>query len=843
MTPPVSFFLDRLKPRPRAMQHQNDQKTQREPRYWQQMRREIPLAQFIPFSSLITPHDVMMRNGDLMRVWRLGGVSFETNDERWIIERHDALCSMLRNLSGGQFALWTHRVHRYIDDALESPTEPSAAVSFDAAYQRQLRRKRFMANELYVTVLYRGGSRGVARVFESSKKQASEVGALHAEALRVFAEKSQMIIRVLREFDPQLLGEYVWHGQRYSELTEFLGFLVNGHWRRTRCPAGPLYSLLPRARMFFGGDKIEIRGDGETRFAAVVDIKEYCAEVEPGTMNSLLYEDCEFIESQSFAMLPLKQAVRALQVQRDQLIASDDVVQTQIEAMDLALNNVGDGQYSMGEYHYSLVVFGKDVQDAGKRAAECTGAMGESAGVEMVPVDLIADAAWFAQWPGNFQWRPREAKISSRAFAALAAQHNFFTGKRDGNPWGPAVMMMRTPAGQPYYFNFHVSPDKQDSESKKLPGNMVILGTTGAGKTTLEMAILFQTRRFNPAPVLVVFDFDRGAEIALRALGGRYYSIESGKPTGCNPLQRDPTPQRIQFWEKLIRQCIESPQLPLMPKDEAAITAAVRTVARFPRENRCFTTIQENLPKGGENSLFHRFARWCRGGALGWVFDESDDQLLGIKDATVVGFDYTQFIDNPEVRAPMLMYLMDVLQEMTDGRRIIVMFAEFWKALSDPWVSEYVKQELKTIRKKNGLIIGETQSPSDVLKVEIGRTVVEQSVTKIFMQNPEAVREEYVEGFGLSEAEYDIVRSLGANGGRQFLVKQGHRSAICDMDLSGLDEHITLLSGSTDNVHLLDEIRAEVGDDPSAWIPILLERATQRDTANKRLRLVANNKR
>ena len=39
----------------------------------------------------------------------------------------------------------------------------------------------------------------------------------------------------------------------------------------------------------------------------------------------------------------------------------------------------------------------------------------------------------------------------------------------------------------------------------------------------------------------------------------------------------------------------------------------------------------------------------------------------------------------------------------------------------------------------------------------IGRTMVEQSVTKIFLANPEAVREEYVEGFGLSEAEYDIV--------------------------------------------------------------------------------------
>ena len=45
----------------------------------------------------------------------------------------------------------------------------------------------------------------------------------------------------------------------------------------------------------------------------------------------------------------------------------------------------------------------------------------------------------------------------------------------------------------------------------------------------------------------------------------------------------------------------------------------------------------------------------------------------------------------------------------------------------------------------DGLGIFDTQSPSDVLRHPIGRTMVEQSVTKIFLANPEAVREEYVE--------------------------------------------------------------------------------------------------
>ena len=86
------------------------------------------------------------------------------------------------------------------------------------------------------------------------------------------------------------------------------------------------------------------------------------------------------------------------------------------------------------ERNSRIVVLGEDVADAGRRAAQAIGAVGEASSLQMSPVDLVADAAWFAQMPGNWQWRPRDAKLSSRAFAALSSGHNFARGKRDGNP-------------------------------------------------------------------------------------------------------------------------------------------------------------------------------------------------------------------------------------------------------------------------------------------------------------------------------------------------------------------------------------------------------------------------
>ena len=804
------------------------------PRYWAQARAENPLARFVPFSSLLDEHDVITRGGDYLRVWRLDGVPFECADEHLVAERHEAFCSLLRNLAGGQWAIWTHRLHRAISDALHDPSAPGFARDLSRAYHAELSNQRMMSNEVYLTLIYRPNVSRVSRALQSTKRSRQAIALAQTEALRIMEERSALVGRVLRGFGPELLGTRETRGRTYSEVAEFLGFLVNGTWREIPLTRGPLYRTLPSARLSFGGDKLELRHGDQQRYAALVDIKEYADAVEPGILNALLYESSEFIETQSFSILPRRDAMRALELQRDQLIASDDVVESQVAEMDVALNELGDGQFCMGEYHYSLVVFGGDVADAGKRAAQAIGAVGEASSLQMAPVDLVADAAWFAQMPGNWQWRPRDAKLSSRAFAALASGHNFARGKRDGNPWGEALALLRTPSGQPFYLNLHSSPEGEDSADKKLPGNTLIIGSTGVGKTTLEMFMLALTRKWQPTPRLVLFDVDRGCEIAIRALGGRYFTLEAGRPTGCNPLQRNPTPARIQFWEQLIRICIATPALPLLPTDERAIADAVKSVALMPASLRRFSTVRQNLPKTGENSLYERLGRWCQGGALGWVFDQADDRLGDLHSASVIGFDTTEFLDLPEVRTPVMLYLLQVMEELANGERLIYVISEFWKALDHEIFSDFAKQKQKTIRKQNGLGIFDTQSPSDVLRHPIGRTMIEQSVTKIFLANPEAVREEYVEGFGLSEAEFDIVKSLGAQGGRRFLVKQGKASAICELDLAELEDYITVLSATTDNVALLDTVRERHGDDPCQWLPVLLHEVHDRKSRTTR---------
>ena len=92
------------------------------------------------------------------------------------------------------------------------------------------------------------------------------------------------------------------------------------------------------------------------------------------------------------------------------------------------------------------------------------------------------------------------------------------------------------------------------------------------------------------------------------------------------------------------------------------------------------------------------------------------------------------------------------------------------------------------------------------------------------MANPKAQEADYVGGFGLSAHEFELVRSL-PDSAHCFLIKHGNESVVARLNLSGEREMLTILSGRERTVRLLDDIRAEVGDDPEAWLPRLLEQA------------------
>ena len=170
-----------------------------------------------------------------------------------------------------------------------------------------------------------------------------------------------------------------------------------------------------------------------------------------------------------------------------------------------------------------------------------------------------------------------------------------------------------------------------------------------------------------------------------------------------------------------------------------------------------------------------------------------------------------------------MFYLFHRVEERLDGSPAIIVVDEGWKALDDEIFVRRIKDWEKTIRKRNGIVGFATQSAEDALDSKISSAIIEQAGTQIFMVNPKARRQDYVEGFGLTGHEYDLVRTL-PDSAHCFLIKHGQDSVVARLDLSGESEVLTILSGREGTMRIFDDVRAATGDDPADWMAPLMER-------------------
>jgi type IV secretion system protein VirB4 len=289
--------------------------------------------------------------------------------------------------------------------------------------------------------------------------------------------------------------------------------------------------------------------------------------------------------------------------------------------------------------------------------------------------------------------------------------------------------------------------------------------------------------------------------------------------SGLNPLQLPDTPVNRRFvsdWLGVLAGGADGEEL-------ARISDAVAANYEQPAEHRRLRYIVE-LFRGGArphgNDLWSRLRPWWGDGERAWLFDNEQD--LTDPGAESVGFDMTQLLDDPVVRTPAMMYLFHRVEERLDGSPAIIVVDEGWKALDDDVFVRVIKDWEKTIRKRNGIVGFATQSAQDALESKIASAIIEQAATQIFMSNPKAQAAEYIDGFGLTEHELELVRTI-PDTAHCFLVKHGNDSVVARLNLTGEKELLTVLSGRERTVRLLDQIRLETGDDPAAWLPRLLE--------------------
>jgi len=75
----------------------------------------------------------------------------------------------------------------------------------------------------------------------------------------------------------------------------------------------------------------------------------------------------------------------------------------------------------------------------------------------------------------------------------------------------------------------------------------------------------------------------------------------------------------------------------------------------------------------------------------------------------------------------------------------------------------------------------------------------------------------------LTESEFARFISIPENS-REFMIKQGNKSAIATLDLSQMKQEINILSGDPVKSQILSHILEDVGEDVKDWLPIYYEK-------------------
>lgn len=775
--------------------------------------REVGPEVHLPYLRHATPHVVALSTRALITCLRIEGVSFETRDPAELNDLHAKLNLTLRNIADERLAIWSHVVRRRARSQPVPGFHSAFARELDGDYHARLSAQNLYRNELTLTLVWHPGRDAAERasaLLAKLRRARAANDELDLASLKKLEDATRTVLAALNPYSPTRLGLYERDGIVFSQTAEFLHELVSGEPLPVPLVHGPIGPLLYTNRLIFGRETVEIRGADASRYAGMFGLKEYPASTKPGLLNGLLSAPMELVAAQSFAFMSKSEAKAVMTRKQNQLLSANDPAASQIGDLDLALDDLESGRFAMGDHHLSVLVRGDtpaallETMARGRRILADAGAV-------VAREDLGLEAAYWAQLPGLFRYRARAGAITSRNFAALAPLHTYPSGQADGTHWGPAVACLKTASGSPYHFAFHVGD----------LGNTFVCGPSGSGKTVFITFALAQAERLGAR--LVLFDKDRGADIAIRALGGTYLTLKNGIPTGCAPLRRlDLTPTNLAFLSRLVRRLVAVEGRPISAVDEARIDAGLLALRDLPPEERSFAALRVFLGQRDPEGIGARLERWCSGGPLGWVLDCDADRIS--TDTPALGFDMTEVLDDPQVRTPLMMVLFHRIEELIDGRRIVIAIDEFWKALGDEAFRGLANDGLKTIRKKNGVMVFGTQSPRDALASPIAHTIVEQCPTQAFFPNPRGQASDYVDGFHLSRREFHLVKEELSNESRRFLLRQGRHAVVAELDLAGLDDHLAVLSGRTATVELADRLRAEVGDDPQAWLPLFHQR-------------------
>jgi type IV secretion system protein VirB4 len=301
------------------------------------------------------------------------------------------------------------------------------------------------------------------------------------------------------------------------------------------------------------------------------------------------------------------------------------------------------------------------------------------------------------------------------------------------------------------------------------------------------------------------------------------------RPTGWNPFQLPDTPENRTYLIELLslmRTCYGGA---VSPDDMERFHAAIEENYGLLLPERRLRHIAWCF---GQGDLHKAMRLWYGDGANAGCFDNETDNI-DLSQCRHYCYEMGELIRDGAARpelAVVLSYPFHRIAQAMNGEPFILVLEEGQNLVTHAYWRDKIDAYLMQIRRKNGIVIFVTPDPK-YLYCETD-SIKKQAVTQLYLPNSNAVRRDYVDELGRTQAQYEFIRDTPPES-RKLLICRGRESVKAVFDLSDIPEVIPVLSSNEKGVRLMHDILEELKtDDPQIWVPVFMARALATGTHN-----------
>lgn len=475
---------------------------------------------------------------------------------------------------------------------------------------------------------------------------------------------------------------------------------------------------------------------------------------------------------------------------------------------DIALQELGDDLVSFGYLTTTVTVWDQNLELARRKIQTVKQAI-QSRGFTVKDETFNSREAWLGSLPGNVYPNVRRPIVNTLNLAHLMPVSAVWAGElenhhlRQQTGVGHAHLYCSTSGETPFRLNLAVGD----------VGHTLIVGPTGAGKSTLVCLLALQFLKYPNAQV-IIFDKDRSARAATLAVEGAVYEPGNERaPTAFQPLAGIHERAERIWAANFVLDLLAAQNVAQTPDTKKLVGDALLTLAQAPVDQRTLTVLVRVLPPSIGGPLL-RYTIHPSQGTYGQIFDASTD---GVKPSFWQMFEMGPLLSlGEEAVVPALAYLFHRVEAQFDGRPTLMILDEAWLFLKHPTFMGRLEAWLKTLRKKNVYVVFATQDIADAATSPILPTILSACPTKIYLPNEEAATPAMARAyadFGLSETEIAILSHAQKKRDYYYRSVKGRRLFTLDLGQAAL---AYVATSSPDDQKFLDKMIASTPSDRRA---------------------------